>query len=213
MYDPDIVDGPATTAIVPELPIVMQGDDDSFTTTATFIHPYEFSDDDHSSLPEKSQTMSSFDFDALPRRGHSGPQAFYQPLDYGDAKIKIKPEVSSPPIKSLSPLELLTRMQESFSVKWDRIHDMSSSDMENQTHSRGSSFGLLASSSPPPSKASSLRRQLRKIKAVPVFAEMTFVLSPIIVRGQWEIVLKSTIIGFVLACTILGCLLAIPPHH
>jgi hypothetical protein len=219
MYDVDAVDGPAINFIAPESRFMAppQADDGSFTTTATFIHPYDLSDDgDHQSLPEKARGMSTFDFDALPSRIYPRPTNYRQPQDYSG--IKIEPKTSSYPPKSLfSPIELLTRFQETFSVKWDVFPEgRNAIDIEKQGHSRGSSFGLLGYHPPPQpieSKRATLRQQFRMIKAVPVFTDLTRVLSPIIVRGQWEIVVKSSMIGFVLTWTILGCLLAVPPQH
>jgi len=55
-----------------------------------------------------------------------------------------------------------------------------------------------------------VRRQWRLVKAVPAFTELTRVLSPVIMRGQWEIVMKSFVMAIFLTWLILGCLLAVP---
>lgn len=62
-------------------------------------------------------------------------------------------------------------------------------------------------------KEAKVMLRFKKISAVPPFkAPLTRVLSPIIQRGQWEIVIRSAIIGLLLAWTIVGSLLAVPVH-
>jgi len=221
MYDADVVDGPATNPIAPEsrfmFPHPPQVDDGSFTTTATFIHPYDFNGDyDNKPLPEEGQPLSSFDFDALPsrvsRRDHS-PQ--YLNL------IGIKPEASLPPLKSsTSPKKLLARLQEKCSIKWRVSHVpiTATTNIEKRPLSWRSSFGLTTH---PPQEVSphlverkeaTVRQQLKRIKAVPAFTDLTIILSPVIVRGQWEIVIKSSVVAFVLTWAIIGGLLAVPPR-
>ena len=221
MYDADVVDGPATTPIAPGpesrfvFPQQPQADDGSFTTTATFIHPYDFKDDyENKPLPEEGQPLSSFDFDALPSRvSRRDAQPQYLNL------AEIKPEISSPPLKSsTSPKKFLAWLQEKCSIKW-RVSPApvtAPADMEKRPMSRRSSFGL--NTRPPQAspqlerKGATVRQQLKKIKAVPAFTDLTIILSPVIVRGQWEIVIKSSAIAFVLTWAIIGGLLAVPPR-
>lgn len=216
MYDADIVDGPATNPIAPDSRFIFppHKKDGSFATTATFIHPYEFNDDyDHKPLPEQGQALCSFDFDALPSRFH--PQD-HPPQYHNLAKVKL--ETSLPPQKSSKyPLQFLERFQEKCSVKW-RAAETVATDIENQTLSwRSSSFGIHMQrpQEVPPhlaDKEAALRKQWKMIKAVPTFTDLTHILSPVIARGQWEIVVKSAVIAFILSWVILGSLLAIPHH-
>jgi hypothetical protein len=222
MYDADIVDGPATTPIAPGpesrfmFPQQPQADDGSFTTTATFIHPFDFKDDyDNKPLPEEGQPLSSFDFDALPSRvNRRDPQPQYPNL------AEIRPETSWPPLKSsTSPKKLLAWFQEKCSIKW-RISPApvtAPADVEKRPMSPRNSFDLNTrppQASPPleERKETIVRQQLKKIKAVPAFTDVTVILSPVIVRGQWEIVIKSSAIAFVLTWAIIGGLLAVPPR-
>lgn len=56
-----------------------------------------------------------------------------------------------------------------------------------------------------------VKLRLKKINAVPPFkAPLTKIFSPIIQRGQWEIVIRSAIIGFLFAWIIVGSMLAVP---
>lgn len=60
-------------------------------------------------------------------------------------------------------------------------------------------------------KSSSIRRQFKKVKSVPAFASpLTRVLSPVVARGQWEIVVRSMLIAVILSWSLLGTLLAVP---
>jgi hypothetical protein len=57
----------------------------------------------------------------------------------------------------------------------------------------------------------SFRKQFRTVLAVPAFSvPLTKVLSPVVVRGQWEIVMRSVVYAFVLTWVVLGSLLAVP---
>ena len=56
-----------------------------------------------------------------------------------------------------------------------------------------------------------VRKRFRLINAVPAFAvPLTRVLSPVIVRAQWEIVVNSAIIAFVISWVVVGSFLAVP---
>ncbi|CAA7261522.1 unnamed protein product [Cyclocybe aegerita] len=55
------------------------------------------------------------------------------------------------------------------------------------------------------------KRRFRMMNAVPAFAvPLTRVLSPVVVRGQWEIVVRSAVLGFLFAWAVVGSLLAVP---
>ena len=56
-----------------------------------------------------------------------------------------------------------------------------------------------------------VRNRFRLVNAVPAFAvPLTRVLSPVIIRAQWEVVMKSAIVAFLISWVIVGSLLAIP---
>ncbi|KAJ3788345.1 hypothetical protein GGU10DRAFT_432440 [Lentinula aff. detonsa] len=60
-------------------------------------------------------------------------------------------------------------------------------------------------------KAGNFKRQFKMVKAVPAFASpLTRVLSPVVIRGQWEIVMRSMIIACFVSWIMIGILLAIP---
>ena len=56
-----------------------------------------------------------------------------------------------------------------------------------------------------------VRKRFRLINAVPAFAvPLTRVLSPVVVRAQWEIVVRSAIIAFLISWVVVGSFLALP---
>ncbi|KAJ3564566.1 hypothetical protein NP233_g8213 [Leucocoprinus birnbaumii] len=59
--------------------------------------------------------------------------------------------------------------------------------------------------------SSRAKKRSRLMNAVPAFAvPLTRVLNPVIVRGQWEIVVRSAALAFLITWVVLGSLLAIP---
>ncbi|KAL0961040.1 hypothetical protein HGRIS_006030 [Hohenbuehelia grisea] len=56
-----------------------------------------------------------------------------------------------------------------------------------------------------------VRSQFRLARAVPAFAvPLTRILSPIVVRGQWEIVVRSGLVAFLVSWVVVGVCVAIP---
>ncbi len=67
---------------------------------------------------------------------------------------------------------------------------------------------------PQPEGKTSWRKRLRRMLQVPAFASpLTPVLNPIVTRGQWEIVVRSAVIAFVVSAVIIGGLVAAPETH
>lgn len=164
-----------------------------YNTTASFIHPYEAREDpnshDSNDLPEDLQRIDSFDFDALPPKIR----------ETGTQKTKVIPAAV---IAHLGALYL-----HSTGCVQDKV-----------THSPRSSFGSYPDlpSSPrsidDPEKQ--VRSRFRKIMSVPAFAvPWTPVLSPVIRRGQWEIVMRSMCCAFLISWIIAGSLVAFPEYH
>ncbi|KAJ7134551.1 hypothetical protein C8R44DRAFT_770786 [Mycena epipterygia] len=233
-YDADPVDGPATSPVTPDnlgtLPLPTKrainetSGTDSFAVTASFIHPFDqLPDDDHQfggpprTWPEDRQLLSAFDFDALPRCSH-GPTRNV---------VKIEPEVRPPSKFRLSPKVLIERMQSKCDTHW-------TASTSDKAPARPQSASAEPEEKAPPRPRDNLdssrphldlpqhtrvrvdksvvHKQFKLVKAVPAFAvPLTPVLSSVVVRGQWEIVMRSACIALLICWVVLGCLLAIPP--
>ena len=164
-----------------------------YNTTASFIHPYEARDDpnslDSNGPPEDLQRIDSFDFNALP------------------------PKVREPGTQkaSIIPAAVIARLGALYLHSTGCVQD-------KVTHSARSSFGSsfpdLSPSCSMDDPEKQIRSRFRKIMSVPAFAvPWTPVLSPVIRRGQWEIVTRSMCCAFLISWIIAGSLVAIPEHH
>jgi hypothetical protein len=205
---------------------------DSFVVTASFIHPFDQlpEDDDEfggppRTLPEDRQFLSPFDFDVLPRCSFSTPpQTQVRTLSQ---RRKTELEVRTPPKLRLSPIALIGYLQSKCVTRWTapaHPHDLSGSTEEahpDEKVPRRPRDSLDSSSRPHldlPQHTrtridkSVVHKQFKLVNAVPAFSvPLTPVLSPVVVRGQWEIVTRSAFFAFLICWVVLGCLLAIPP--
>ncbi|KAJ7780576.1 hypothetical protein DFH07DRAFT_792783 [Mycena maculata] len=209
---------------------------DSFGATASFIHPFDqFPEDDYQfggpprTSPEDRQLLSAFDFDALPRCSFgTAPPQHARTLSRPRNLVKVEPEAR--PLR-LSPLALIERMQAKCVPKWTtgapaRAHDPNAGaegtqpDEKAQPQPRGSLDPSARPTLDLPQHTrtradkSTVRKQFKMVKAVPAFAvPLTPVLSNVIVRGQWEIVVRSSFFALFICWVVLGCLLAVPPSR
>jgi hypothetical protein len=55
--------------------------------------------------------------------------------------------------------------------------------------------------------------QHHRMRMVPAFGPLTRVLSPVVSRAQWEIVVRSAFVAMLMSLSIVGCLLVIPVRH
>jgi len=58
-----------------------------------------------------------------------------------------------------------------------------------------------------------IESQHTRMRRVPAFGPLTRVLSPIVSRAQWEIVVRSAFLAMLLSFAIVGSLLAVPRRH
>jgi hypothetical protein len=58
-----------------------------------------------------------------------------------------------------------------------------------------------------------IESQHQRVRHVPAFGPLTKVISPVVSRAQWEIVVRSAFVAFFISLTILGSLLAVPVRH
>ncbi|KAJ7069847.1 hypothetical protein C8F01DRAFT_1207376 [Mycena amicta] len=226
-YDEDDVDGPATSPVSPDnlgifiLPprVEVKEPEDGFIPTAAFIHPFdEFPPEDHNQfgepprvLPEERQMLSPFDFDALPHYSYGIPQRARGLRSPSRTSIKLSVKgfigrlqskcvprwVSPPPVVAESSAPPIAEGDEKSHRPRDSVD---SSPHLDPGRSR-------------PDK-SAVNKQFKRVRAVPAFSvPLTPILSSVVVRGQWEIVVRSALLALLLSWVLLGVLLAIPPHR
>ena len=58
-----------------------------------------------------------------------------------------------------------------------------------------------------------IENQHHRVRGVPAFGPLTRVMSPVVSRAQWEIVVRSGFVAMIMSFTIVGSLLAIPVRH
>lgn len=191
-------------------------------------------------LVQERQRVSSFDFDALPpppaarvqprsplppqpRRPpypiHSDSPKSTSSLQLTPSIMVIQPEQETPD-KELTPKGFIRRIQSRCNInKWlvmtssnstTDLNEKVPDDLEKAEYER-SNFPRPHPSLQRDQKTSNLKRQFKMVKAVPAFASpLTRVLSPVVIRGQWEIVMRSMIIACFVSWFTIGILLAIP---
>jgi hypothetical protein len=58
-----------------------------------------------------------------------------------------------------------------------------------------------------------IESQHQRVRHVPAFGPLTKILSPVISRAQWEIVIRSAFAALLITLTIVGSLLAVPVRY
>ena len=271
-YDGDMVDGPTTYLNHPDSdyqfpPNGMAGGnsspESSFTATASFILPFELTDDEEEYDAERQDRSDRlrpyppFDFDSLPRKpNYKATTTVPRPrLPHHEdhtlvtpppaAFINPKTFVQHFPPEPSTPRGFLERMQEKCSIRRWRLQTgflesensiskktklekhwyhqpsmaLSSPNLESPGSSKPSGSSAIPwarlSNDKDGDKSQDVETKVRKrfrfINAVPAFAApLTRVLNPVIVRAQWEIVVNSAIIAFLLSWVVVGSFLALP---
>ncbi|KAG6814262.1 hypothetical protein H0H92_015377 [Tricholoma furcatifolium] len=198
-----------------------------FAITAGFIHPYDSTidlepGDSPKFLPQERQPISPFNFDALPPRPQSG-------YSRQNEKMKVEPpaetheivEITSdlPPLSKVSAATILERLQlRCIPKRWLLVETPTPAAADpKDSETQPTSFGPGVSRPKAavvtrrrPEGAMSIRKQFKKVKAVPAFASFTRILSPVVVRGHWDIVVRSLAIAFVLTWVVIICIVAVP---
>ncbi|KIY45605.1 hypothetical protein FISHEDRAFT_49164 [Fistulina hepatica ATCC 64428] len=206
----------------------------AFARTATFIRPYvpdltsDSEDESAADEKKKNRTISptsptshvgTFNFDQLPmRRRLLGPEPQYRAA-HTDGSFYIEPpEVAAMP-SGVSYKALIARFQR-WCVAPNKWLVMSGgkggADADTMSPSWLERGEKSCRQQEPPVmahhwKSKAFQKRLSFIQAVPAFGSpLTKIHSPIVVRGQWEIVMKSTIIALFISWIIVGVLLAVP---
>jgi len=192
-----------------------------FAPTASFIHPYDPSINScpNPALPERHQPISAFDFDGLPSVSHSHPLS--PPADPTPPAVIIQPDSTSHTVQ-FTPKSLLARAQYQCNLNMWKVNIVGSHKLGTPDSSQ--SLMTTTPTSPSDSKLYSSHHRWRSekaeenrhthykaVQAVPAFASpMTPVLNPLVIRAQWEIVVRSAALAFKASCIVVGCLLIVP---
>jgi hypothetical protein len=242
---------------------------DIWTTTASFIHPYEYSrwDDDFRfeydggdeescvgvhvqgcvasarpsevrsvsgsrkasslALASEKQRMDAFDFDALPALHLHGGRPRYRKCDASPPPpLSEKDPQNAVGARKLlfGPKDLLRRIQGKcgavkgvirtvLSGSGDANHQLPAfRDNEEQIPKEKEQTMVTVSVHPThddPAKTVTIR--FKKVSGVPMFkSPLTKILSPVVTRAQWEIVVRSALLAFCLSWGLLAGILAAP---
>lgn len=206
-YDADPIEGPAVSSRPPVVNFTSKSefdddedDDGVFVPTAAFIKAYEHSSEDEAVYERKhvyqqNFSISTFDFDALPKkpvrvlgavRPSPNPHMFV-----------IEPEEQEAQDKGSFLLGFLRRVQARCIGRGNRWMVFTSNGDSGSNHTS--------------LRETLIRKQFKMVKAVPAFGSpLTRVLSPVVVRGQWEIVVRSLVCACVFCWVVLAALLAVP---
>ncbi|KAK0187890.1 hypothetical protein F5146DRAFT_1113086 [Armillaria mellea] len=224
-YDADPIEGPATSPVSMYKPGSGFSDeedssgDETYGSTALFIHPFDGSTEDISDyefpspnkpLPEELQRISEFNFDTLPQPTKHARSDSVSPPPAPDV-LYIEPETPVPELGK-SPKALIRRIQSRCSInKWMVVIGGTDSAPSSLDEKHDTVVEPKVERRAKNTDESLIRKQYKKVKAVPAFASpLTRVLSPVVVRGQWEIVIRSFVIACLVSWLIVGSLLAVP---
>jgi hypothetical protein len=177
---------------------------------------------------EERQSMSPFDFDLLPRRlsPHSGRS------HRGSAAAAVPPVPPPPGVaergrSKWSSLSSPRAMLSSAQYKCASAL-FYSSDTSQPSETRLSEKVAAAAAAASSSSSSSddvlgkgktnaeeelegrVRTRFKLVRRVPLFGPLTKVLSPVVSRAQWEIVMRSCGCAILMGLVLVGCLLALP---
>ncbi|KAG6850739.1 hypothetical protein H0H93_009362 [Arthromyces matolae] len=187
-----------------------EDDHSVFAPTAAFIHPYDstidLEEDNSKFLPQERQPMSAFNFDALPPRPSTGrsrvtitrlpkpmrPVHHAQQIQPVHEIVEIKSDLQPLSLSTVSPAKILEQLQHRcMPKKWLVINRKTESTEPSPLPASGNAESETAEKAeatgthPLKHRAShfSIRKQFKKVKAVPAFASpLTRVLSPAVIK-------------------------------
>jgi hypothetical protein len=205
--DPDALYEPGPQPVCITKDVGIDSSAETFPPTAAFIHRFN--------EVEQKQAMGGFDFASLPprkcRRPSSRPTSAQQPLAMRSTSPQQEVEVVASEHTSWALPRLLIGRLQTYCTGSISLAHAEPSDLEKGT----------ARAQEPPSLSTVARKnvaeeevitaRLKYIRSVPAFAvPLTRILSPVIARGQWLIVVRSAILSAIFCALVVGGLIAIP---
>ncbi|KAJ3763673.1 hypothetical protein EV360DRAFT_91691 [Lentinula raphanica] len=160
------------------------------------------------------------------RHPHQPPYPIHSDSPKSSSSLQLNPSImviqpdQEPVDKEFTMKSLIRRIQSRCNInKWlvmtsshsqTDLNEKIPDDPEKAEYER-SNFPRPHPSLQSDQKATNFKRQFKMVKAVPAFASpLTRVLSPVVIRGQWEIVMRSMIIACFVSWFAIGILLAVP---
>jgi len=206
-------------------------------TTAGFI---AYDDDDLYDRPTgkaaEEGRATTFDFDALPVRDAedapcictavpAAPSSVALPLNQPHEEKHLEP--SRPSLSPPPPAPIVPVIPDDDTHHARRMSLMSPSTFLAQAQYRSCNQKSVVNSTPaapanqtyksqaihPRVALHQIESQHQRVRHVPAFGPLTRILSPVVSRAQWEIVVRSAFVSILLSLTIVGSLLAIPVRH
>jgi hypothetical protein len=197
-------------------------------TTAGFIG---YDDDDVYERPSGKATeegrAGAFDFDSLPIRDDEDAPCICAAVPAAASSVALP--LNHPPQDEKhadlnllsSPPPVLVLGDDTHPPRCTELNSPSTFLSRTQRNcSRNSVIGLTpaipanhkykSQATKPPVARQTIENQHYRVRRVPAFGPVTRVLSPVVSRAQWEIVVRSALVAMILSLSIVGCLLAIP---
>ncbi len=201
--------------------------------TAGFI---AYNDDDlydRSGKSAEEGRAATFDFDSLPVRDSedapcicaavpAAPSSVALPLNRIQEEKQLEPSQPSPPLPApvvsvvpdndahrsqstelKSPSAFLRHAQ--YKCNGNSVIGFTPAVPANQGYKSQATQSRVA----PPT----IETQHHRVRHVPAFGPLTKVLSPVVSRAQWEIVVRSAFVALLMSLTVVGSLLAVPVQH
>jgi len=206
-------------------------------TTAGFI-AYDDDDlyDQSTGKAAEEGLATAFDFDALPVRDAddapcicaavpAAPSSVALPLN--QPREEKRPEPSQPSLSPPPPTPIVPTIPDDDTLHSRQTALMSPSTFLARAQHKSCAQKSVVSSTPaapanqkyksqaiqPRIALHQIESQHQRVRHVPAFGPVTRILSPVVSRAQWEIVVRSAIVSIILSLAIVGSLLAVPVRH
>jgi hypothetical protein len=196
-------------------------------TTAGFI---AYDDDDLYDRPSgraaEEGRAGAFDFDSLPvRDGEDAPcicaivpavpSSVALPLSPQEEKQPEFAQPSSPPPPAFIPPALLdearyTELKSPAAFLGRAQYECNRHSVVGSTPAVPANQKYKSQTTRPEVTLQTIENQYHRVRGVPAFGPLTRVISPVVTRAQWEIVVRSAFVAMLMSFTIVGSLLAIP---
>lgn len=195
-------------------------------TTAGFI---AYDDDDLYERPTgraaEEGRAGAFDFDSLPVRDGedapcicatvpAAPSSVALPLFPQEEKQPDFPQPSSPPPAFVTPAlpdeARCTELKSPAAFLGRAQYECNRNSVVGSIPALPANQKYKSQTTRPQVTLQTIENQYHRVRGVPAFGPLTRVISPVVTRAQWEIVVRSALVAMLMSIAIVGSLLAIP---